>query len=80
MKCYEEFSTPNVEKEDGCSRTEFLCEHRKMKFYLYIGDDLGKCSTEKYIDTCAGVMRTALSVCYQCPLFRQGSDSECNSQ
>lgn len=80
MKCYEEFATPKIEKKNGYSKADFLCECRHMKFSLYINDDLNKCSTEKHIRTCADVMRTALSVCHQCPLFQRESDNECNIQ
>ena len=80
MKCYEEFATPTIERGDEVSIATFLCKKRMMEFRLYIEDDLSKCSSEKHIGTCAGVMKTALSVCYQCPLFQQKPDNGCNDQ
>ena len=79
MKCYEEFSIPTNERGDEVSIATFLCKRRMMEFHVYIEDN-AELSPENEIQSCSEVMKRALSVCCQCPLFQQGSGNECNDR
>lgn len=80
MNCYEKFATPEIThwgggEYYGYTQMQFCCDKIHKAFSFYYDDD--------YVidpkETLPKAIATALSVCCQCPLVQQTSDSENSS-